>query len=123
MIRLSASMSGPADGVRPLDGHVRDVEKDDEDAVVRIGDGLEHFALVVGIPPLALREAVLDADELEGFDLLRLAVFEDFEVRGGQPFDDLSVAAGVGVHQHEVRAAAEDLPRRRLLGVRSAAVA
>ena len=59
--------------------------------------------------------ARVDAHELESLDLLRLAVFEDLEVRRCQAFDDAIVAHRVGVNEHEVRAAAEHGTLRGLL--------
>ena len=97
---------GRPDGVRSLDAHVQRVQVHDEDAVVRVGGLLERFALVVRIDPFALRQARLDADELEVLDLLRLAVLEDLEVGRRQPFDGAPVLLRIGIdgHEHGARA-------------------
>ena len=92
-------------------------KKTTKDAVVRIGRRGERFPLVVRIADARLsREPLCDAHELERFDFLRLAVLEHLEVRlEVSPSTIWPSQRGIGVHHHEVRAAAEH-GAGRLLG-------
>ena len=108
----------PAGGVGPADRHVQLIEKDDEDAVVRIGGLPQHLADRTRIAALGLRQARLDAHELDVLDGLRLAVFEDLKVLGLQPFDDFSVTLRIDIDGDEDR-----LRRGRPEGVAAVSVA
>ncbi len=88
------------------------VEIDDEQAPLRIGEPAFGFGAVAGIETFVRRIGRVP-DELERVDRLRLPVFENREISGGQALDDETVAARVRVDTNEVDGAAEDLVRWR----------
>ena len=102
------------------------VEKDREQPNV-VFRGFRSFIIVVADRPrraIAARyRAAVELHELEGLDVLRLAVLADLEIGLLQIGDRVAVAiAGDHVHAHEVDARAEQrggglLIRRRILAV------
>src|SRR5262249_55981665 len=59
----------------------------------------------------AVRRPRVEAVELERFNFLRCAILEDFEVVGGQTFDDPAVLPdGIRVDAHQLCPAAEHRP-------------
>jgi hypothetical protein len=94
------------------------VEKDHEHACPRIAGGFAAAAQAVHLGPRRGGGGRPNHHMLEVLDLLRNSVFEDFQVGGLQIGNRHTVAGGVHVHAHIVRAGPENwlAPVLRILG-------
>jgi hypothetical protein len=103
---------GLLDVVGPCHADATSVEKDDEDAPMRVGCELNGPRRGRRIDPLSLRRRA-DRDVLEALDLLENAVLRDPEIGGREIIHWQPVVRRIHIDADEVRARLE---RRRRLG-------
>src|SRR6185503_6835198 len=95
--------------------YMRTIQEEDEHPVSRIGHQLLRGADAAWLRSLGLGTGRRDQNMLEGFDLLRLVVFEDLEFFRLQIEYGLAVMRRVGIDADEICLGPKDLGRLILL--------